>query len=87
MEFVETTISEHIYNQGLIEGEARGKAKGEARGKAKGEARGEAKGEVRGEITLLENLYRQGILSNEQFEKMVKPLRDKLEQIQKLYNY
>ncbi len=35
MEFIETTITEHVYNQGWIKGEAEGKAKGEAEGEAK----------------------------------------------------
>jgi len=36
MSFVETTITEHVYNQGWIKGEAEGKAEGEAKGKAEG---------------------------------------------------
>jgi len=35
MEFVETTISEHIFNQGMIKGIAEGEAKGEAKGRKK----------------------------------------------------
>lgn len=36
MDFVETTITEHVYNQGWIKGEAQGKAEGEAQGEAQG---------------------------------------------------
>lgn len=32
MEFIATTISEHIYHGGLVESEARGPAKGEVNG-------------------------------------------------------
>jgi len=35
MDFVETTITEHVYNQGWIKGEAEGKAEGEADGRKK----------------------------------------------------
>ena len=35
MSFVEATITEHVYNQGWIKGEAEGKAKGEAEGRKK----------------------------------------------------
>jgi len=62
MEFVETTISEHIFNQGLI----------------RGEAKGEARGQIKGQIKLLENLYQQGILSEDQMRQMTDPLREKL---------
>ena len=40
MSFIETTITEHVYNQGWIKGEAEGKAEGEAKGEAKGKAEG-----------------------------------------------
>jgi predicted transposase/invertase (TIGR01784 family) len=33
MSFIETTITEHVYNQGWMKGEAEGKAEGEAEGK------------------------------------------------------
>ena len=33
MSFIETTITEHIYNQGWTKGEAKGEAKGKAKGK------------------------------------------------------
>ena len=74
MEYIETTISEHIFNQGMLEGEAKGEIKGEV----KGEARGEAKGEIIGQIKILETLYTDGILTEEQFNRRVAPLRQKL---------
>ena len=66
MDFVETTISEHIRNQGRLEGRLEGKIEGRTEGK------------IEGRIETLENLYIQGILSEEQFEKMAAPLRLKL---------
>jgi len=58
MELVETTISEHIFNQGKAEGKA--------------------EGIIEGQIAVLESLYRQGILSEEQMKYMAAPLREKL---------
>jgi hypothetical protein len=49
MEFIETTISEHIFNQGRYEGEIRGKIEGEIKG--------EIKGQIKGQILLLEKLH------------------------------
>jgi predicted transposase/invertase (TIGR01784 family) len=40
MEFVETTISEHIFNQGMIKGISEGESRGESRGEARGKAEG-----------------------------------------------
>ncbi|MDM8561620.1 hypothetical protein [Candidatus Parabeggiatoa sp. HSG14] len=57
MNFIETTITEHIYNQGWIKGEA----KGEARGETRGEARGEARGEVNGKKETAINLLKMGV--------------------------
>ncbi|MCP4352253.1 MAG: hypothetical protein GY795_42885 [Desulfobacterales bacterium] len=62
MDCIETTITEHIFNQG----------------KTEGETEGEIKGEIKGQIKTLENLYSQGILLKEMFEEMVTPLRRKL---------
>jgi predicted transposase YdaD len=36
MSFIETTITEHLYNQGGIQGEAQGKIEGKAEGKMEG---------------------------------------------------
>jgi len=36
MDFIETTITEHVYNQGRIEGKVEGKAEGKAEGEIKG---------------------------------------------------
>ena len=62
MEFIETTISEHIYNQG----------------KAEGKVEGKAEGILEGQLAVLEILYQQGILSTEQMNAMSAPLRQKL---------
>jgi len=70
MELVETTISEHIFNQG--------KAEGIIKGKTEGIIEGELKGELKGQLAVLESLYRQGILSEEQMKYMTAPLRKQL---------
>jgi len=77
MEFIETTISEHIFNQGRYEGEIKGKIEG----KIEGEIKGQIKGEIKGQISLLENLHQQGILSKKKMEKMLIPLRQKLNEL------
>lgn len=71
MEFVATTISEHIFHEGVL------------KGKAEGKAEGEAKGQTKGQIELLEMLYQNGVLSEEQFQSMVRPLRQKLSELAK----
>ncbi|NJO14810.1 MAG: hypothetical protein HC877_03405 [Thioploca sp.] len=71
MELVETTISEHIYNQGKAEGKAEGKVEGKA------------EGILEGQLATLEILYQQGILSAEQMNSMTAPLRQKLNELTK----
>jgi len=61
MEFIETTISEHIFNQGGYEGEIKGK--------------------IEGQILLLEKLHQDGVLSKKKMEKMLIPLRQKLNEL------
>jgi len=64
MEVIETTISEHIRNQGKIEGKIEGEIKG-----------------INGQIALLESLHSQGVLSKKKMEKMIIPLRQKLNEL------
>jgi predicted transposase YdaD len=71
MEFVETTISEHIYNQGKAEGRTEGRAEGRAEGRTEGKA----EGLVEGQLALLETLYQRGILSKAQKEAIMFPLQ------------
>ena len=59
---IATTISEHIFNEG----------------KAAGEIKGKAEGKLEGKLEMLENLYIFGIISKEQYEKMMIPLREEL---------
>jgi len=40
MDFIETTITEHVYNQGWIEGEIKGKVDGKVDGKVEGKVEG-----------------------------------------------
>lgn len=67
---IETTISEYIYNQGYAEGYAEGWAEGWAES--------QAEGLIEGQLAVLENLYRQGILSEAQLTAMTVPLQQKL---------
>jgi flagellar biosynthesis/type III secretory pathway protein FliH len=48
MELVETTISEHIYNQGKAEGRTEGRAEGRAEGRTEGRAEGRTEGRAEG---------------------------------------
>ncbi len=72
MDVIETTISEHIFNQGKYEGKIEGKIEGRTEGEMNG---------IRGQIALLENLYKQGVLSRKKMEKMLTPLRQKLDEL------
>jgi len=74
MDTIETTISEHIYNQGKFEGILQGKTEGILQGKTEGILQGE----IRGRIAMLEELHRQRMLSEKKLEKMLIPLRQKL---------
>ncbi|OQW92077.1 MAG: hypothetical protein BWK78_02740, partial [Thiotrichaceae bacterium IS1] len=75
MELVETTISEHIYNQGKVQGKAEGLLEGEAKGKTEGL--------LEGQLAVLETLHRQGILSKAQRNAMVAPLRQQLKKLRR----
>jgi uncharacterized protein (DUF2164 family) len=68
MELIETTISEHIFNQG----ERKGKTEGKIEGRIEG---------ISDQIATLESLYKQGILSKKKMEKMLIPLRQKLDEL------
>ena len=63
MDHIATTITEHYKLQGMAEGKAAGLAEGEARG--------EARGEVRGKTELLQSLYKEGMLTEKQYQKML----------------
>ncbi len=65
MELVETTISEHIFDLGKVEGKVEGKAEGI----------------IEGQLSVLENLFRQGVLSEEQMKYMTAPLRQELKEL------
>lgn len=71
MNVIETTITEHIYNQAIAEL------------KAEGEAKAEARGMIRGQLRTLNDLYDPDILSQEQYRKMAVPLRKKLRALAK----
>ena len=53
MDFIETTITEHVYNQGWIKGETKGKVDGKVDGKIEGEIEGEIKGRKNTAVNLL----------------------------------
>jgi flagellar biosynthesis/type III secretory pathway protein FliH len=90
MSFVATTISEHIRNQGMIEGmiegkrqgKIKGKKQGQREGKRQGKIEGQREGKIEGQIQLVENLYVSGVLNQEQYEIMIQPLRKQLQEIQ-----
>ena len=82
MSFVATTISEHIRNQGRIEGINEGMTEGLNKGKLEGKIEGKVEGKVEGQIQILENLYLVGILNQDQYDRMVQPLRKQLQEIQ-----
>ena len=65
MDFVETTITEHVFNQGKIEGEAKGKAEGK----------------VEGQLELLQKLYQEGLLTAKQLKAKTEPLRQIIRQL------
>jgi flagellar biosynthesis/type III secretory pathway protein FliH len=75
MSFTATTISEHIRNEGKIEGKLEGKLEGKIEGIIEGE--------IKGQIKILEDLYFTKILTLEQFEMMINPLRNRLQDIQR----
>jgi len=83
MELVETTISEHVYNQGKAEGLAEDKAEGKAEGLSEGLAKGLAKGLLEGQLVLLDNLHQLGILADAQRHAMATPLQQKLKDLMK----
>ncbi|QTA82233.1 Uncharacterized protein dnl_46100 [Desulfonema limicola] len=73
MDMIATTISEHIFLEG--------KNKGKSEGKAEGRIEGKTEGKIEGKIEILENLFLQKILTREQFEKAVEPLRQQLKEL------
>lgn len=74
---IETTITEHIFNKGKMEGLAQGKIEGMNEGVRKGEL----KGKIEGKIEILENMHLYGVINKEQYEKMVEPLREELKKV------
>ena len=71
---IETTISEHIFNQGLAQGKAEGIAEGETEGKKKGIAEG-----LEQQIALLKTLHKEGVLSKSRLKKLLLPLETQLQ--------
>ncbi|MDM8550079.1 hypothetical protein QUF72_08385 [Desulfobacterales bacterium HSG2] len=65
MEFIATTITEHIQHEAEIRGEIKGRIKGK----------------IEGKIEQLEDIYLQGIISKKQFEAMAEPLRLELAEL------
>ena len=53
MDFIETTITEHVYNQGWIEGETKGKVDGKVDGKIEGKIEGKVEGRKETAMNLL----------------------------------
>ena len=74
MSFSATTITEHYVNVGWN--------KGKIEGEIEGEIKGEIKGKIKGKIENLEEFYRFGVLSKKQMEKMIEPLKERLQNLQ-----
>ena len=55
--------------------------KWETEGEKKGEKKGEIRGEIKGEIKAFEKLYRQKVLTKNQYTRRVNPLKKKLAQL------
>ncbi len=70
MGFVATTITEHYINQGKIEGRTEGKIEGKTEGK------------IEGKIENLEELHKSGIISFDQMQRLIAPLKRQLEELQ-----
>jgi flagellar biosynthesis/type III secretory pathway protein FliH len=69
MEFIATTISEHIFHEGLL------------KGKAEGEAKGKAQGEIEGQIKMLDIFHQLGLVLDEQYQLMIQPLQQQLAEL------
>ena len=80
MEAIETTISEHIFNQGKYEGKIEGRIEGEIRGETRGKIEGKIEN-IGEQIANLESLHEQGVLSKQQTDLMIIPLRQKLKEL------
>ena len=85
MALIETTISEHIFNQGLAKGKIEGIAEGVSKGKAEGIAEGVSKGKAEGkaegleqQIILLKALHEEGVLSKSRLKNLLLPLEAQL---------
>jgi len=63
---IETTISEHIFNQGLAQGKAEGKQEGKMEG-------------LEQQIALLKTLHKEGVLSKSRLKKLLLPLGTQLQ--------
>jgi flagellar biosynthesis/type III secretory pathway protein FliH len=70
---IETTISEHIFNQGLAKGKAEGIAEGVSKGKVEGKAEG-----LEQQIMLLKALHEDGVLSKSRLKNLLLPLEAQL---------
>jgi len=80
MEVIETTISEHVFNQGKYVGYDLGKIEGKSEGKIEGEIRGKIE-VIREQIANPESLHQQGVLSKQQTDLMIIPLRQRLDEL------
>ena len=79
---IETTISEHIFNQGLAQGKAEGKLEGKQEGRMEGKQEGRMEGKQEGleqQIALLKTLHEEGVLSKSRLKKLLLPLETQLQ--------
>jgi hypothetical protein len=82
MDYIETSITEHIHNQGRVQGKAEGLVEGKAEGLVEGKAKGKAEGLIEGQMMLLEQMYQQGLVLDTMYESMSQSLRQKLQALQ-----
>ncbi|WP_103920351.1 hypothetical protein [Candidatus Venteria ishoeyi] len=54
-----------------------------ARGEVRGEAKGEAKGTLKGQLLLCQQLYQQGLLSEDKYKSMTESLNQQLRALQR----
>jgi hypothetical protein len=91
MEYIETTITEHIQNQamrkgmqeGMQKGMQEGMQKGMQEGMQQGMQEGEAKGKILGQLEYCEQLYKLGILPEPMYIQTTTSLRQQLEALPK----
>ncbi len=86
MPAIASTITEHFINIGEERGEKRGLKRGLKRGEKRGEKRGldrgEKRGQVVGAINTLDNLLKDGLISEDVYRSKLKPLQQSMAELE-----